>query len=227
MRIISHHMNVEARARQSQGSSSDAIYTMVARCLKQHRAAGTLLDVGCGTGTLWSFVSDSFDNYFGADIIHYSSFPPDGHFIPVDLDQQRILLADEVADVVTALETIEHVENPRELFRELVRLLRPGGWLLITTPNQLSLLSKLTLLLKNQFNAFQDRDYPAHLTALLEVDLQRIAAECGLQEVRIGYSGQGRLVLTSGHYPRIVSRWLPRAFSDNVLLIGRKPHCTN
>jgi hypothetical protein len=49
----------------------------------------------------------------------------------------------------------------------------------ITTPNQESLLSKLTLLLLNEFNAFRAGSYPAHLTALLEVDRRRIAAECG------------------------------------------------
>jgi len=223
----SPHMNVEVRARQSEGSSGDAIYQMVARCLQQHRATGMLLDVGCGTGKLWRFVNDDFDAYVGADLLRYRDFPPDGHFIPVDLDHQHIALADGAADVVTAVETIEHVENPRAFFRELARLLRPGGWLVITTPNQLSLLSKLTLLLKNQFNAFQDSDYPAHLTALLEIDLKRMAAECGLEKIQIDYSGQGRLVLTSRHYPPGLSRRWPRAFSDNVLLMGRKPDCTN
>ncbi len=51
--------------------------------------------------------------------------------------------------------------------------------MIVTTPNQLSLLSKLTLVLKNEFNAFQAGSYPAHLTALLEADLRRIGVECG------------------------------------------------
>lgn len=75
---------------------------------------------------------------------------------------------------------IEHLENPRAFIRVLVRLTKPGGWVFVTTPNQLSLLSQMTLMLKNQFNAFQEAPslYPAHITALLEIDLIRITTEC-------------------------------------------------
>src|SRR2546426_719773 len=84
------------------------------------------------------------------------------------------------ADGVTAVEVIEHLEDPRAFMRELVRVACPGGWICITTPNQLSVLSLATLVVKQRFSAFQDVHYPTHLTALLEVDLNRIAGECGL-----------------------------------------------
>src|SRR5205823_1363747 len=131
-------------------------------------------------------------------------------------------LPDETADVVAAVETIEHLENPRAFMRELVRLVKPGGWVVVTTPNQLSLLSKLTLVFKNQFNAFQDRDYPAHLTALLEMDLLRIAGECELKDIAIHYSGKGRLVLTPWHYPRWLSGFFERGLSDNLLIVATR-----
>jgi len=67
--------------------------------------------------------------------------------------------------------------------RSLVALARPGGWVLVTTPNQLSWLSLLCLVVKNRFAAFQDVHYPAHLTALLEVDLRRLAREASLRDV--------------------------------------------
>ena len=110
----------------------------------------------------------------------------------------------------------------RAFVRELTRLARPGGWIVVTTPNQLSLLSKLTLVVKNEFNAFRAGSYPAHLTALLEVDLRRIASECGWADVEIAFTGSGRIPGVRWHWPRLLSRWCPRAFSDNVLVIGRK-----
>jgi len=78
-----------------------------------------------------------------------------------------IPLTDSSADVVSAIEVIEHLENPRAFMWKLVRLTKPEGWVIVTTPNQLSL---LTLFVKHRFLAFQDVDYPAHLTALLEID---------------------------------------------------------
>lgn len=181
-----------------------------------------LVDVGCGAGQLWSFLRTRFDRYIGVDLIRYEGFPAGGEFHSTDLTSCHLPLPDLGADVVTSVETIEHLENPRAFARELVRVAKPGGWVVITTPNQLSLLSLLTLLVKKNFNAFQDVHYPAHLTALLEVDLRRIASECGLTDVSIIYSHEGRLMLTPWHYPQALARVFPRALSDNLLLIGRR-----
>ena len=189
-------LSVDERARRSGGTSADAIYRMAAHAMRtRHAGRGILLDVGCGTGNFRDYVADQFDRYVGADVVRYEGFPAGAEFSPVDLDTQHVALPDGFADVVSAVETIEHLENPRAFVRELVRLSRPGGWVVVTTPNQLSLLSKLTLLVKNQFNAFQDSSYPAHITALVEMDLRRIAAECGLRDVAVTHSGNGRMAL--------------------------------
>lgn len=216
--------DVEARARQSLGISDAAIYLMVARALEgRHPGGGVLLDIGCGEGRLWPFMRPRFDRYLGIDAVRYHDFPADAEFHQADLDAGSASLPDEIADVVAAVETIEHLENPRALMREIVKLVRPGGWVLVTTPNQLSLLSLLTLVVKQRFSAFQDVHYPAHLTALLEVDLRRMAGECGLINVSIEYSEQGRVVFTPWHFPSPLSRLFPRALCDNLLVIGRKP----
>lgn len=215
--------DVETRARQSLGISHAAIYRMVAGVLKRRKkGGGVLIDVGCGWGQLRPYLGELFDSYIGLDAVRYHDYPADAEFHLVDLDRGRVPLPDAFADVVAAVETIEHLENPRSFVRELVRLTKPGGLVIVTTPNQLSLLSLLTLIVKKRFAAFQDVHYPAHLTALLEVDLKRIAAECGLSDVQITYSMQGRLVLTPWHYPRFFSRLFPRALSDNFLLAGVK-----
>lgn len=214
---------VEERARLSLGRSDAAIYEMVSRALRERRIeGGTLLDVGCGAGELWSFVNQRFEHYVGVDVVRYAGFPQSASFQQVNLETGRAELPDDYADVVAAVETIEHLENPRAFMRELVRLAKPGGLILVTTPNQLSLLSLLSLLVKHHFQAFGAADYPAHLTALLEIDLRRIATECGLMDIEFEYSLRGRLVLTSRHYPSFLSRLSPRRLSDNLLMVGRK-----
>ncbi|HEY0024075.1 MAG TPA: class I SAM-dependent methyltransferase [Longimicrobium sp.] len=216
---------VEARARQSLGRSDHAVYGMVARAVEaRHSGGGTLADVGCGAGALWPYLRGRFDRYVGVDVVRYEGFPADGEFHALDLDRGGSSLPDGTADVAAGVETIEHLENPRAFVRDLARLVRPGGWVIVTTPNQHSLLSKATFLLRGEHNAFRAGSYPAHITALLHVDLRRIAAECGLTDVTLEFSGSGRVPGTGRHWPAALGRLLPGAFSDNVLLAGRKPH---
>ena len=216
----------ERRAHLSQGYSHPAIYAGVAQALGAvHPGGGTLVDVGCGVGALWHLLRSHFARYVGVDIVRYDGFPTDGELVIGNLDDGPLPLADEYADVVVSVETIEHLENPRAFMRQLARVLKPGGMVIVSTPNQLSLLSKMTLLLRNQFSAFQEAPglYPAHLTALLEIDLIRIAGECGLVEPAIHYTNSGRVPFTPFSWPR----WLRgRLFSDNVILVARKPDAT-
>lgn len=214
-------ISLEQRARATLGISNRAIYTMVASLVRRlHGSGGCLYDIGCGAARFREFASSLCDRYCGVDAIRYDSFPNDGEFIQTDLDSAAWPVSDEVADVVVAIETIEHLENPRAFFRELTRIARPGGTIVVTTPNQLSLLSKLTLLIKGQFNAFQQSSYPAHRTALLKVDLQRIARECGMVDLQIAFTNSGRIPGTPYHWPPPFGGQM---FSDNIALAAHKP----
>ena len=221
--------NVEERARLSAGESAAVIHAAVlAACIERGVHAQCLLDVGCGTGSLRARVQTCCERYIGADAIRHHGFPADAEFVLANLDAGNVALPDGTCDVVACVETIEHVENPRALMRELVRLTRPGGWLIVTTPNQLSVLSKLTLLTKNEFTHFQERPglYPAHISALLEVDLIRMCRENALEDLAVRYSGRGRIPFTARDWPyplRAGSGARGRAFSDNILVVARKP----
>ncbi|HVA64268.1 MAG TPA: class I SAM-dependent methyltransferase [Terriglobales bacterium] len=213
-----------ATAALSQGSSSGVILRWVAAVLAERLPPeATLLDVGCGQGAL----AGRLHTYVGLDVIAYPELRPrpEIEFHLADLNAPPFPLPAGVADAAIAVETIEHLENPRALMRELTRLARPGGWVLVTTPNQLSWLSKLSLLCKHEFTAFQEGPglYPTHITALLATDLLRIARESGLQHLELRYSGHGRLPGSARHYPAWVSRRWPRGASDNVMLVGRTP----
>ena len=212
----------EDRALASGGSSHGVIYRAVADALDAAGASGTLVDVGCGHGAMSALAGARFRRYVGVDGVRYPSFPAGHALIRADLDG-GIPLADGAADAAIAVETIEHLENPRALVRELVRVTRPGGCIVISTPNQLSVMSLLTLLTRQRFAAFQDVHYPAHRTALLEVDLRRIAAEARLRDVRVTYATGGRMPFTARHYPAAVVRRAPRLFSDTVVLTARTP----
>jgi SAM-dependent methyltransferase len=219
--------DIEARARLSGGASDAVIYRAVEAALRARIAsAAVLLDVGCGSGGLWKHLAQSpniFSRYVGVDVVRYDGFPADGVFCAADLaGGGSIELPDGAADVVAAVETIEHLENPRSFARELVRLARPGGWIVITTPNQLNLSSLLCLAARKEYAQFQSDGlggYPAHITALLETDLTKIARENGLLDIAVEYTNRGRIPFTARPWPGFMGgRW----FSDNLLMIARK-----
>ncbi len=215
--------DAEWRARQSFGASEPVIYETVRSLLAERGVSGVIADVGCGTGALARMLAPSVGQIIGVDLVRYDALPATVDFRHCDLDREPLPLTDREVDAAVAVETIEHLENPRAFTRELARIVRPGGWIVVTTPNQLSVLSLLTLLVKQRFAAFQDSAYPAHRTALLEIDLRRIAAECALEDVDMRYTCSGRVPLMACHYPRRFARAWPRGLSDNVVLIGRTP----
>lgn len=210
------------RARQSLGVSADVIYETVASALRERRVRGDVADIGAGEGRFRAAATDLCMSYVAVDVLRHPGLPSDVAFVAADFDREPIPLADSSVDAAVAIETIEHLENPRAFVRELVRIVRPDGWVAVSTPNQLSLLSLASLIVKGQFGAFQDASYPAHRTALVETDLCRIAAECGLTQVAVRYTCRGRVPLTAVHYPAAMARLAPRAFSDNVILIGQR-----
>ena len=211
------------RALASKGISDEMIYKMVRTALQPlaGKGGGVVLDVGCGTGALRGYLKDAAVSYEGADVVRFPGFPDDCVFHSINLDAQRLEVPGESVDAAVAVETIEHIENPRALGRELARVVKPGGIVIITTPNCLSLLSKLTLVVKNQFNAFVEPCYPAHITALVETDLIRILKEAGLVDAQASYSNYGRIPGTAWHWPGSIFRG--RAFSDTILVLARKP----
>jgi len=56
----------------------------------------------------------------------------------------RLPFADGAFDVVLSMEGIEHFEHQAGFVRECARVLRPGGWLILSTPNVLTLSARLT-----------------------------------------------------------------------------------
>jgi 2-polyprenyl-3-methyl-5-hydroxy-6-metoxy-1,4-benzoquinol methylase len=156
------------RALQSGGESNDAIYRAAAQALQRVVARrprdlsrpGLLVDVGCGAGNFREFAAELAGEYVGVDVVRHRRFQQDLRFLQADLDTESIPLPDACAGVVTAIEVIEHLDNPRAFCRELVRIVAPDGCLVVTTPNQASALSVLSLAATGRFPAFNETAIP-------------------------------------------------------------------
>jgi len=206
----------------SKGVSSDVIYNAVISALYRREGGGKCLDFGAGQGALLDllFQMNRFSDLCGVDLMEAPAhLKPNISWLIQDLNMP-LKIRDDSFDTVISAEVIEHLENPRAVFREFYRVLKPGGLLVLSTPNQESIRSKVSLITKGNFDQFRDRDYPRHITALLHQDIERCASEAGFQDGSFGFSDSGLLPL-----PKLAVRWqaiLPHFFrgnhfSDNVI----------
>ncbi len=82
-------------------------------------------------------------NVYAADIDPTVQVVLKNHFRSVNLNEEDLPWADGMFDVVCSIEGIEHLENPHHFLREIYRVLRPEGRLILTTPNIVSLRSRV------------------------------------------------------------------------------------
>ena len=86
-------------------------------------------------------------------------------------------------DCIVLCEAIEHLENPWHLLREMNRILKSGGELILSTPNVLFLLSRFLYFAKGIFLYFNDYEYkkPSHINPLTYNEIELILKETGFE----------------------------------------------
>jgi 2-polyprenyl-3-methyl-5-hydroxy-6-metoxy-1,4-benzoquinol methylase len=213
-------------AEASGGKSTDVIYDRIVEVVEEHDLRGRVLDYGAGIGNLTRrlFALGRFEQIAGADILpRPEDLPSDIPWHCLDLNRRDVVPAASF-DAVIAAEVIEHLENPREVAREWYRILKPGGTLLLSTPNNESIRSLVALLFRGHYVAFDDRCYPAHITALLRKDLVRILGEAGFSDVHFQFTNAGGVPkLTAVTWQQISLGLLKGCrFSDNVIATAVK-----
>lgn len=209
----------------SGGTSSQPIRATVMRLLAASGAAGSLLDFGAGRGELLGelHAAGGFAELAGVDLFPRPASLPDAvAWYQQDLNDPVAI--DRTFDAVVCSETIEHLENPRHVFRILHRLVRPGGTLVLTMPNQESIRSLAGLLCAGHFTQFLGACYPAHITALLRLDLERLCGETGFEPPRFAYTDVGGIPKLPTVSWQAVSFGLLRGrpFSDNLAMATRR-----
>ena len=99
--------------------------------------AESLLDIGCGDGTLEYFIKNRISKIYGVDNAIKSVKESKKYYFEIKLVDlnKTIPYKRNFFDVVTCLDVIEHIKDPNKLFKETYRVLKPNGLLLLSTPN--------------------------------------------------------------------------------------------
>lgn len=95
----------------------------------QKYASGVLLDLGCGNAPLYGVYRSSVKEIICIDWDHENPYLD----AVADLNDE-IPLEDCSVDTILCSAVLEHIRNPRLLFSEMNRVLRPGGNALISVP---------------------------------------------------------------------------------------------
>jgi len=214
----------------SLGSSHQLIYQQAVDVFKKYIPQNAVVfDFGAGQGNFLKFIlSQELENEIselrGIDLMSRpKNLDPSVHWTQWDLNDE-VPAHIKQADCIASLEVIEHLENPRQFMRQLYKLLKPGGYLLLSTPNNESYRSLLSLWRRGHFVEFTGASYPAHITALTLTDLRRISKEAGFHVEEIFFLKQGGVP----GWPRISWQKLSFGllkglrFSDNVFFLLRK-----
>ena len=160
---------------------------LFARILGQIQGeALNVLDVGGGVGWLLTQIKQADDRVQETQVVDLD---------PKAGDQARSLghayfhgrfedyETDKRFDLILLLNLFEHVERPQDLLEKARRLLKPGGVVLIKTPNYDALDARL----------FRDRDWggyhcPRHWVLFTMPSLKRLATQAGFRVDRAAYT---------------------------------------
>jgi 2-polyprenyl-3-methyl-5-hydroxy-6-metoxy-1,4-benzoquinol methylase len=164
----------------------------------------SVVDVGCGTGYGCSLLGKEAARVVGIDrdasaiaycMQRYSN--RNTAFISADADK---LPTNETFDVSISFQVIEHLQNPRHFLDELKKITKPGGTVLISTPN-----SKIA--------AGRKSDNPFHVSEMSFDEFSKVISSCfaNHQILGIGYASKSHfreMILRSPLYS--VGRLLKR-----------------
>src|SRR5687768_428709 len=117
------------------------------------RSAPRVLDIGAGQGALSQRLKQAGARVSACDVVPEQFDVPGVDFRAV-LADGLLPFDDASVDAAVAIEVLEHIDGHDRFFAEVARVLAPGGIVMFTTPNILSLKSRLRFLFTGFFYSF-------------------------------------------------------------------------
>jgi dolichol-phosphate mannosyltransferase len=149
------------------------------------------VDVGCGS----SVILDSLPGVVGVDISHKKLRFLKGHLRQplVRADIRCLPFASAAFDLLICSQVIEHVESDLRIFEEFRRLLKPGGTLILGTPDYAKLAWRITEWFYKRLapGAYGDE----HITHFTLQSLTQLLADHGFHILEHQYVGGGELII--------------------------------
>jgi len=134
---------------------SKICYNLILNLINRRIASGgrnRILDVGCGDGSFVIKFREHCET-FGVDISQNAvkvAKEAGVNAYKVDVSSQKLPFQDEYFDIIYMGDVIEHLTDPDHAIKEVTRVLKQSGFLVLSTPNLAHWLNRLLLLLGRQ-----------------------------------------------------------------------------
>ncbi len=171
----------------------ERLYGLFDRLAKTYEKP-VVLEMGAGHG---AFTKKLYDQ--GFDIHANDLFPEYFRFDKVECKKVNITEAqpyeDNTFDIILAIEVMEHIHDHNIFFKECHRILKPGGIVIISTPNILSLKSRVRYLFTGFFYSFQPLvheqvDGLQHISSLTIDQYKNLGFINGFKEIEVNVDRQ-------------------------------------
>jgi 2-polyprenyl-3-methyl-5-hydroxy-6-metoxy-1,4-benzoquinol methylase len=150
-----------------------------------------VLDFGCGEGAFAQRLTDAGVMVDACDLDIEQIKAEVKTKIKIDLNKSSF--SDNFQrkyEMVFAIEIIEHLENPWKTVRDAISALDDGGYLILSTPNVSSFISRLRFFMKGTLLAFEKPDLAhGHITPMPHFQLEYIFQCLNLKIVKKGFGG--------------------------------------
>jgi SAM-dependent methyltransferase len=182
----------------------------------QLAAGAAVLDAGCGTGYGTAILAAAGPSRLLAvdvaeEAVERTRAVVEGRAEVAVADLRSLPFEDDAVDLVVCFEVIEHLERREAALAELVRVLRPGGTLVISSPNPREYLAG---------NEFHVHEYPPEE---LEQELRehfanvRLHSQSAWLASRVDGAGDGVVDVVDGYTPTREGTFTLAVASDRTL----------
>lgn len=154
----------------------------IRRIMPHIPSGGVFVDIGCGNPPLLiDAVKEKMDFCIGIDS-EATSQVVENVEIKKCFIRKKLPIESELANTVTMLAVLEHLDYPRAIVHELFRIMKPGGVLLLTVPSPRN---KFLLEFLAFFGIVRREMIEQHKHYFTERELEELFTEVGFRSVEV------------------------------------------